>query len=134
MTVCIQQVSQIYQQPVQNYQKLLCVLRLDGATVLLLRQYSQKLGKIKYWIAVSIPLAYFLSEFIILFLNLFTPLLQSNAIFCDVLLTLTFTLSKPAGGLSCYSLQTKLKCYLLALIHHLGLLRSHLWDYGRIWY
>ena len=70
-----------------------------GATVLLLRHYSQKLGKIKYWIIVSIPLVYFLGQFISLFFNLFTPLLQSNAIFYGVLLTLTFTFSKPAGGI-----------------------------------
>ena len=69
-----------------------------GATVLLLRHYSQKLGKIKYWIIVSIPLVYFLGQFISLFFNLFTPLIQSNAIFYGVLLTLTFTFSKPVAA------------------------------------
>lgn len=33
------------------------------ATVLLLRSYSRKFGRAKYWILVSIPLVYFLSQF-----------------------------------------------------------------------
>jgi hypothetical protein len=69
------------------------------ATALLLRHYSQKLGRIKYWIIISIPLVYFLSQFLTLFLNLFEPLLQSNPIFYSIVFTLVFTLSKPAGGI-----------------------------------
>jgi hypothetical protein len=33
------------------------------ATVVLLHHYSGRLGRTKYWIVVSIPLVYFLSEF-----------------------------------------------------------------------
>jgi MFS family permease len=42
------------------------------ATVFLLRHYSRKLGRIKYWVTVSIPLAYFLSQFQPLFLFTFS--------------------------------------------------------------
>jgi hypothetical protein len=70
-----------------------------GATALLLRHYSQRLGKVKYWIVLSIPLAYFLSQFLTLFLNLFDPLLGSDPIFFGIFLTLIFMLSKPAGGI-----------------------------------
>jgi hypothetical protein len=66
---------------------------------MLLRHYSRRLGKIKFWILVSIPLVYFLSQFLTLSLNLFGPLLSSQSIFYGVLLTLVFTLSKSAGGI-----------------------------------
>jgi hypothetical protein len=70
-----------------------------AATALLLHHYSQKLGRVKYWIIVSVPLIYFLSQFLTLFLNLFAPLIESNPIFYGILFTLIFTLSKPVGGI-----------------------------------
>ena len=66
------------------------------ATAMLLRHHSDSLGKAKYWIIISIPLVYFLSQFSNLFLNLFAPLLQS--ITFGIILVLIFTLSKPVGG------------------------------------
>lgn len=72
---------------------------LWGATVLLLRHYSQKVGRIKYWIVVGLPLVYFLSQFPALFLNVFDPIIKENPIFFGSLFTLVFTLSKPAGGI-----------------------------------
>jgi hypothetical protein len=72
---------------------------LWGATVLLLHHYSQKVGRIKYWILVTLPLVYFLSQFPTLFFNLFNPLINENPIFFGSLLTFIFTLSKPAGGI-----------------------------------
>ena len=69
------------------------------ATVLLLHHYSQKVGKIRYWILVSLPLVYFLSQFPTLFFNLFNPLLREDPVFFGSLLTFLFTLSKPAGGI-----------------------------------
>ena len=70
-----------------------------GATAMLLRHYSQRLGSVKYWILLSIPLIYFLSQFLSLFLNLFGPLLDLNPIFFGVLLTVIFTLSRSVGGI-----------------------------------
>jgi hypothetical protein len=70
------------------------------ATILLLRHYSQKLGKFNYWIIVSIPLIYFLTPFLTLFQNfLVSPLLKSDPVFFGILFTLIFSLSKPAGGI-----------------------------------
>ena len=43
------------------------------ATVLLLHSYSRKFGRAKYWILVSIPLVYFLSQFQIVFFDATTP-------------------------------------------------------------
>ena len=68
------------------------------ATVLLLRHYSRKLGIIKYWIIVSIPLAYFLSQFQPLFLYSFADLRLSNPVLFGIIYNLIFTISKPAGG------------------------------------
>jgi hypothetical protein len=69
------------------------------ATVLILRHYSRKLGRGKYWIIVSIPLVYFLFQFQPFFLSLFTPLLKSDPLFFSIILTLVFSVSKPVGGI-----------------------------------
>jgi|ERR1051325_371125 hypothetical protein len=69
------------------------------ATAVLLRHYSHRLGRIKYWVIIGIPLAYFLIQFQPLFLNLFLQSFQSNPIFLSFLNTLIFTFSKPIGGI-----------------------------------
>jgi hypothetical protein len=69
------------------------------ATVLLLRHHSRKLGIIKYWIIVSIPLAYFLSQFQPLFLYSFADLRLSNPVLFGIIYNLIFSISKPAGGI-----------------------------------
>lgn len=69
------------------------------ATILLLYHYSHRLGQLRYWVIVSLPLIYFLSQFPSLFLNVFGPLIKQDPIFYGTLLTLIFTLSKPAGGI-----------------------------------
>ncbi len=69
------------------------------ATVLLLRHHSRKLGAIRYWIIVSIPLIYFLMQFQSFFLNLFLSFSQSEPILFSTLYTLIFTMSKVVGGI-----------------------------------
>ena len=69
------------------------------ATALLLLHYSYKLGKVKYWIILAIPLVYFVSQFVTFFLNIFQPFFQSEPVFYSILVTLLFTLSKPIGGI-----------------------------------
>jgi len=69
------------------------------ATCILLRHYSRKFGKVKFWVLVSIPLILFLSQFLTLSLNIFGPLLSSQSIFYGIVLTLVFTFSKSAGGI-----------------------------------
>jgi hypothetical protein len=68
------------------------------ATVLLLKHYSRQLGRIKYWIIVSIPLAYFLSQFQPLFLYSFAELRISDPVLFGIIYNLIFSVSKPAGG------------------------------------
>ena len=78
---------------------ILSFMMMWVATSLLLRHYTQRLGCIKYWIILSIPLAFFVSQFLTISLNLFAPLLASQAIFYGVILTLIFSFSKPAGAI-----------------------------------
>ena len=69
------------------------------ATVLLLKHYSRKLGSIKYWVLVSIPLAYFLSQFQPLFLFTFAEYRLSDPVTFGIAYTLLFSISKPLGGI-----------------------------------
>ena len=69
------------------------------ATVLLLRYYSKKVGTAKYWIIVSAPLFYFLSQFQVLFINLFDSFRLSNPIIFGIIFTLVFSMSRPIGGI-----------------------------------
>jgi hypothetical protein len=66
-----------------------------SATAILLRSYSQRLGNAKYWFLVSIPLVYFISQF----LTLFSNQLASVIVLYPVLFTLLFVFSKPVGGI-----------------------------------
>ena len=69
------------------------------ATVLLLQHYSAKIGRAKYWIIVSIPLVYFLSQFQTVLIDLFNPLRLSDPILFGTIYTLVFSASKPVGGI-----------------------------------
>lgn len=48
------------------------------ATVLLLHSYSKRIGRAKYWILVSIPLVYFLSQFQFVFVDMFTSFFHAT--------------------------------------------------------
>jgi hypothetical protein len=85
-----------------NIHDLLSILSFSilwVSTVLLLHSYSRKVGRLRYWIIVTLPLVYFLSQFPTLFLDLFNPIIRENPIFFGSLLTIVYTLSKPAGGI-----------------------------------
>ena len=69
------------------------------ATVVLLYHHSTKLGRIKYWIIVTIPLVYFLSEFQSYFLDLLTQFRLSDPISFGIVYTLFFSATRPIGGL-----------------------------------
>jgi hypothetical protein len=68
------------------------------ATALLLHGYSRRLGTAKYWILVAIPLAFFLSQFQFVFVDVFTPFRASQPILFGVVYTLFFGASIPACG------------------------------------
>jgi hypothetical protein len=66
------------------------------ATAILLRHYSKKIGKILYWFIMSIPLVYFLSQFLSLSAEQILPF--GDPVGSIILLTLLFSLSRPIGG------------------------------------
>ena len=69
------------------------------STALLLYHYSERLGRAKYWISLSIPLLFFISQFMPLFVDLFSTLRESEPILFSLIYTVIFTLSKPVGGI-----------------------------------
>jgi hypothetical protein len=69
------------------------------ATILLLHHYSRRLGLIRYWALVLIPLVYFLSQFQGLVLDVLTPLRASDPIIFGVTYTLIFSSAQSVGGI-----------------------------------
>lgn len=69
------------------------------ATATLLSHYSHKVGKTRYWIVVSMPLVFFLIQFIPVFTATFFTVSKSDPVFLNIVYTLVFTLSKPVGGI-----------------------------------
>jgi hypothetical protein len=68
------------------------------ATAFLLRHYIQRLGRMTFWIIISVPLVYFLTQYPALILGLFAPMLISDPTFFGIFFTLIFALSNLAGG------------------------------------
>ena len=68
------------------------------ATTLLLRHHSKKLGRIKYWIAITLPLIYFLGQFQSLFIDVLSDFRFYDSVLFGLSYTIIFTLAKPLGG------------------------------------
>jgi MFS family permease len=69
------------------------------ATVLVLRHYSNRLGRIRYWILVSSPLLYFLIQFQPFLLFVFFSYSVAAPVSFAIIYTVIFSASKPVGGL-----------------------------------
>jgi hypothetical protein len=69
------------------------------AAAMILYHYSNRLGRIRYWTIVSLPLVYFLTQFVSFSTGIFAPLLASDATFYGILLSVIFIISKAAGGI-----------------------------------
>jgi hypothetical protein len=69
------------------------------ATALMLRHHSRRLGIIKYWVIVSIPLIYFLTQFQPLFIYFFSSYMVADPISFSIIYTIIFSASRPVGGL-----------------------------------
>jgi hypothetical protein len=69
------------------------------AAVIVLHHYSKRVGKTKYWIIVSIPLVYFLSQFQPLFLHIFSSYSLAQPFTFATIYTIIFSASKPGGGI-----------------------------------
>lgn len=69
------------------------------STILLLYHYSNTVGKIRYWIIVSIPLVFFISQFQATIINFFTPLRLADPFTFGIISTLIFNSTKTVGGI-----------------------------------
>jgi hypothetical protein len=102
MPHAITQVVKINDYPILNYAytitTIISFIITWFATMGLLRNYT-KMRKSTYQIVLILPLAYFVSQFLVFSLGLLGPTLISNPIFYGILFTIIFTLSKPIGGI-----------------------------------
>ena len=69
------------------------------ATALLLSQYRYKMGRIKYFSFLAIPLIYYIFPFENYFGNVFYPLLPSSPLFVSLMYVIIFSATKQVGAL-----------------------------------
>lgn len=74
-------------------------LAMWSATITLLYQYRYKLGRMKYFILMSLPLIYYLFPLEAYFGNIFSPLIQNSPISFGVTYTIIFSATKQLGAL-----------------------------------
>jgi hypothetical protein len=67
-------------------------------TSLLLKDYSIKLGKFRYWAFLSIPLAFYLSQLLVTQFGFFIPKEDSDQLTFSFWFLFLYTLSSPIGG------------------------------------
>ena len=70
---------------------------LDGS-VLLLQSYRKKIGRWKYWILMSIPLLYFLSQFQPVVLNFLLSYVSDDPMLFNLVYIIMVNASRPIGG------------------------------------
>jgi hypothetical protein len=69
------------------------------ATVTLLRYYSRKFGKMKYWLVTAGPMIFFMSQYVALYANILFPFIDLDPFFISTMVTVVGTISKPVAGL-----------------------------------
>ena len=68
-------------------------------TTLLLKDYSIKLGKLRYWTILSLPLAFYLSQILVTQFGFFIPNEDSDQLTFSFWFLFLYTLSSPIGGI-----------------------------------
>jgi hypothetical protein len=68
------------------------------ATVALLRQYSNKIGMIRFWAIMVIPLIYFLFPFETYFVNISGGMLSESPVIFTIMYIVLFSATKQVGG------------------------------------
>jgi hypothetical protein len=68
------------------------------ATVALLRQYRNKIGRTRFWIIITIPLIYFLFPFETYFANFSEGMLSGSPVIFTVIYIILFSATKQVGG------------------------------------
>ena len=78
---------------------LLSFISVWIASAVLLSTYSRKIGKLRYWTIICIPLIYFLFPFQTYALNIFEPLMVTSPVLTGLVNTLFFSATKQIGAL-----------------------------------
>ena len=68
------------------------------ATVALLRQYRNKIGRTRFWVIITIPLIYFLFPFETYFANFSEAMLSGSPVIFSVIYIILFSATKQVGG------------------------------------
>jgi uncharacterized membrane protein (UPF0136 family) len=82
-----------------DYVSVVSYIMIWLTTILLLKKYSNKFGKLKYWILVSIPLLYYLAENRIILLTPFSSIALVAPVQFGIVYTLFFSAVQLVGGL-----------------------------------
>ena len=69
------------------------------AAALLLRYYARKLGRIKYWVIMALPLIWFLSQFPPTIADLMAPFRIADPILFGIVYSLLISIVKISGGI-----------------------------------
>ena len=78
---------------------IISFLSVWAATANLLYTYSKKLGKTKYWILVSLPLIFYVSQFLIVAVRVPLPLGNLDPVSFIFYYRIIFTVSSTLGGI-----------------------------------
>ena len=68
------------------------------ATAILLSQYRRKMGEVKYFLLMSIPLIYYIFPFQYYYGDIFSPLLLSSPLAISIAYVLVFSATKQVGA------------------------------------
>ena len=69
-------------------------------TAALLSHYSKKVGKLKFWIAMTLPLAFYLGQIVIISFQIPFPFLESDTTRSNLYSRVIFTISFYTRGLT----------------------------------
>ena len=81
------------------YSYLISFITAWAATASLLRYYSRKFGKLKYWLITTLPMVFFLAQFVPSYTTLLFSSIRPDPFFMATWVTLVATVSKPLAGL-----------------------------------
>lgn len=68
-------------------------------TTVLLYHHSKKIGKIRYWLIVALPLIFYFSQFVIANSQISSLLIRLNPFLSVIILKILYSMSLPIGGL-----------------------------------
>lgn len=81
------------------YSYLISFITAWAATASLLRYYSRKFVKLKYWLITTLPMVFFLAQFVPSYTTLLFSSIRPDPFFMATWVTLIATVSKPLAGL-----------------------------------